>query len=186
MEHRTKKRKLGRTASHRKALMSNLSVSLIKNKRIKTTLAKAKELRLYIEPLVTKARHAHNDSVPEKSVHLRRVAKSFLKDDEAVKELFEEIGPKMADRQGGYTRVLKTGHRYGDGGDTAIIEFVDFDNVKETEEAEEEKSTKKKKTTKKAAEAPEAKEKSTKKKATKKETGTKAKTKKKTTKKKDE
>ena len=123
--------------------MSNLSVSLIMNDRIKTTLAKAKELRLYVEPLVTKAKKANASTVAEKSVHLRRVAKQFLKDDSAVKKLFDELGPRFADRPGGYTRVLKTGHRPGDGADTAIIEFVGFE-VKEKETVEDDKSTKKK------------------------------------------
>lgn len=143
MEHRTKGRKLGRTASHKKALMSNLSVSLILHDRIKTTLAKAKELRLYVEPLVTKAKKANASSVAEKGVHLRRVAKQFLKDDSAVKKLFDELGPRFADRPGGYTRVLKTGHRPGDGADTAIIEFVGFEK-KEKEVTDDEKTTKKK------------------------------------------
>ena len=143
MEHRTKGRKLGRTSSHKKALMSNLSVSLILNDRIKTTLAKAKELRLYVEPLVTKAKKANASTVAEKGVHLRRVAKQFLKDDSAVKKLFDELGPRFADRPGGYTRVLKTGHRPGDGADTAIIEFVGFEK-KEKEATEDEKTTKKK------------------------------------------
>ncbi|MCB0725639.1 MAG: 50S ribosomal protein L17 [Ignavibacteriae bacterium] len=142
MEHRTKGRKFSRTASHKKAMMSNLSVSLILHDRIKTTLAKAKELRLYVEPLVTKAKKANGSS--EKGVHLRRVAKQFLKDDSAVKRLFDEIGPRYADRPGGYTRVLKTGHRYGDGADTAIIEFVDYDHAKKKEATDDDKSAKKK------------------------------------------
>ena len=152
MEHRTKGRKFSRTASHKKAMMSNLSVSLILNDRIKTTLAKAKELRLYIEPLVTKAKKANANGVAESNVHLRRVAKSFLKDDSAVKKLFDEIGPKFADRPGGYTRVLKTGHRPGDGADTAIIEFVGFE-IKEKEAPEDDKSAKKKKGKKSEVEA---------------------------------
>ena len=136
MEHRKKGRKLGRTASHKKALLSNLSISLIKNKRIKTTEAKAKELRTYFEPLVTKAKNAfsYKDSAPEKNVHLRRVAKKFLKDKEAIKILFDEIGPKVGDRPGGYTRVLKTGFRAGDGASLAIIELVDYSFIKEKEE----------------------------------------------------
>ena len=136
MEHRKKGRKLGRTASHKKALLSNLSISLIKNKRIKTTEAKAKELRTYFEPLVTKAKNAFSfkDSAPEKDVHLRRVAKKFLKDKEAIKILFDEIGPKVGDRPGGYTRVLKTGFRAGDGANLAIIELVDYSFIKEKEE----------------------------------------------------
>lgn len=136
MDHRKKGRKLGRTTSHKKALLSNLSISLIKNKRIKTTEAKAKELRIFFEPLVTKAKNAfsYKDSAPEKNVHLRRVAKKFLKDKEAIKILFDEIGPKVGDRPGGYTRVLKTGFRAGDGASLAIIELVDYSFIKEKEE----------------------------------------------------
>lgn len=144
MIHGKKGRKLKRTASHRKALLSNLSCSLIKHKRIHTTVAKAKELRTVIEPLVTKAKRAlaFTDANQEKGIHLRRVAKAFLKDQEAVQILFNEIGPKVAERNGGYTRVLKTGFRPGDGGETAIIEFVDFDVVsviKENQAAKENK-----------------------------------------------
>ena len=131
MRHGVKGRKLGRTASHRRATLANLSCSLIKHKRIHTTLAKAKELRTVIEPLVTKAKRAlaFVDANQEKGVHLRRVAKSFLRDQESVTILFGEIAAKVAERNGGYTRVLKTGTRPGDGGETAIIEFVDFDVV---------------------------------------------------------
>lgn len=136
MEHRKKGRKLSRTASHRKALLSNLSIALILHKRIETTVAKAKELRMYIEPLVTKAKTAYTmrDSEPAKNVHLRRIAKKKLKSDQAVSILFDDIGPKVVDRNGGYTRILKTGFRKGDGGDTAIIEFVDYSylDTKET------------------------------------------------------
>ncbi|MBP9095646.1 MAG: 50S ribosomal protein L17 [Ignavibacteria bacterium] len=131
MRHGVKGRKLGRTASHRRATLANLSCSLIKHKRIHTTLAKAKELRTVIEPLVTKAKRAlaFVDANQEKGVHLRRVAKAFLKDQETITILFGEIAEKVAARNGGYTRVLKTGTRPGDGGETAIIEFVDFDVV---------------------------------------------------------
>lgn len=131
MRHGVKGRKLGRTASHRRATLANLSCSLIKHKRIHTTLAKAKELRTVIEPLVTKAKRAlaFVDANQEKGVHLRRVAKAFLKDQETITILFGEIAAKVADRNGGYTRVLKTGHRQGDAGETAIIEFVDFDVI---------------------------------------------------------
>ncbi len=144
MRHGVKGRKLGRTASHRRATLANLSCSLIKHKRIHTTLAKAKELRTVIEPLVTKAKRAlaFVDANQEKGVHLRRVAKAFLKDQETITILFGEIAAKVAERNGGYTRVLKTGHRQGDGGETAIIEFVDFDVVsikKEHQDAKEEK-----------------------------------------------
>lgn len=129
MEHRKKGRKLKRTASHKKAMLSNLAISLILHKRIETTLAKAKELRTYIEPVVTKAKIAlkHNDLQPEKSIHLRREARKFINDKEALIILFSDIAKKVSKRQGGYTRILKTGFRQGDGADTAIIEFVDYD-----------------------------------------------------------
>lgn len=144
MIHRKKGRKLKRTASHRSALLSNLSISLILNKRIKTTEAKAKELRRFIEPLVSKAKRAlkFKDTAPEKSVHLRREARKFLNNKQALIILFDEIGEKVGDRPGGYTRVLKTGHRYGDGAQTAIIEFVDYNYVKEKEERIKEKEDK--------------------------------------------
>jgi len=163
MIHRRKGRKLKRTASHRSALMSNLSASLILNKRISTTEAKAKELRLYIEPLVTKARKALRlkDSSSEKSVHLRREARKFLENKDALNILFGEISVKVGDRPGGYTRVLKTGNRAGDGARTAIIEFVDYNYVEQKQEKQKEKEaaqgdkadtgkTEEKKTSKKA------------------------------------
>ncbi len=141
MVHRKKGRKLGRTASHRSALLANLSIALILNKRIKTTQAKAKELRRFIEPLVSKAKKAltFKDSAPEKNVHLRREARKFLNNKEALIILFDEIGAKVGDRPGGYTRVLKTGRRYGDGAQTAIIEFVDYNHVKAKEDLAKEK-----------------------------------------------
>jgi large subunit ribosomal protein L17 len=128
MVHRKKGRKLKRTASHRKALLSNLAISLIKHKRIKTTEAKAKELRTYIEPFITKAKIAFLD--PDKNVHQRRITASMIKDREAIKILFDEIGEKVKNRPGGYTRVLKTGFRAGDGANEAIIELVDYDVAK--------------------------------------------------------
>lgn len=136
MVHRKKGRKLNRTASHRSALLSNLSIALILNKRIRTTEAKAKELRTVIEPLVSKAKKAlkYKDTAPEKNVHLRREARKFLNNKEALIILFDEIGLKVGDRPGGYTRVLKTGNRYGDGARTAIIEFVDYNFIKAKEE----------------------------------------------------
>jgi|GEM_PF-185492 len=128
MEHRTKGRKLKRTASHRRALLSNLSLSLIKHKRIKTTLAKAKELRLYVEPLITKAKKANiqGQKNPAAYVHFAREIRKFLKEKDAINILLKEIGPKVLKRNGGYTRVLKSGFRIGDGGPEAIIELVDF------------------------------------------------------------
>ena len=146
MVHRKKGRKLKRTASHRSALLANLSIALILNKRISTTEAKAKELRRFIEPLVSKAKKAltYKDSAPEKSIHLRREARKFLNNKEALIILFDEIGLKVGDRPGGYTRVLKTGNRYGDGARTAIIEFVDYNYVKTKEESDKAKEEKNK------------------------------------------
>lgn len=137
MEHRKKGRKLKRTASHKKALLSNLAISLIKHKRIKTTLAKAKELRTYIEPYITKAKKSLKikKSEIEKALHLRRVTASMIKDKDAIQILFDEIAKKVAARNGGYTRILKTGFRYGDGASEAIIEFVDYSIIKEKEKA---------------------------------------------------
>lgn len=136
MIHRRKGRKLKRTASHRSALLSNLSVSLIKNKKISTTLAKARELRTYVENLITKSRKAiQQKSNPEKVIHLKRVVNRYLKDKGAVKTLFDEIAPKSIDRPGGYTRVLKLGRRYGDAAELALIELVDY-NIEQTESRE--------------------------------------------------
>ncbi len=128
MIHRRKGRKLKRTASHRKSLFSNMTVSLIMNKKIRTTLAKAKELRLFVEPMITKSRKAYlaKDGKPEYGVHLRREVNKFLQDRDAVKTLFEEIAPKLINRNGGYTRVLKMGNRLGDGAEVAMIELVDY------------------------------------------------------------
>ena len=146
MEHRKKGRKLKRTASHRKALLSNMAISLIKYKRIKTTEAKAKELRTYIEPLLTKSKKAMGflNSDPEKSIHQRRIVRKLLNDKEAIRILFDEIAEKIKNRPGGYTRVLKTGFRPGDGANEAIIEFVDYSIFKEKEAAQKKKEEKKK------------------------------------------
>jgi large subunit ribosomal protein L17 len=122
MRHLVKGRKLGRTPSHRKATLGALSVALIKEHRIVTTVAKAKELRTYVEPLITKAK--------EDTSHNRRQVFSKLKDKEAVTHLFEEVAQKAMDRPGGYTRVVKLGYRAGDGAQTAIIELVDYNDIK--------------------------------------------------------
>jgi large subunit ribosomal protein L17 len=128
MIHRRKGRKLKRTASHRKATLANLSVSLIKHKKIKTTLAKAKELRRFVESLITKSKKAYvtKDTKAAYGVHLRREANKFLQDKGAITTLFEEIAPKVLDRPGGYTRVLKMGRRLGDAAEIALIELVDY------------------------------------------------------------
>lgn len=156
MIHRRKGRKLGRTAPHRKSTLSNLSVSLIMNKKIRTTLAKAKELRMFVEPLVTKSKKALSakNGKPEYGIHLMREANKFLKDKAAVKTLFDEIAPKVAERNGGYTRVLKLGRRLGDAAEMAIIEFVDYNTGRQQTNAEstaESKGTESKSKAKKTA-----------------------------------
>lgn len=138
MIHRRKGRKLKRTASHRKALLSNLAISLIKHKKIKTTLAKAKELRMFVESLITKSRKALTGD--GYGVHLRREVNSYLQDREAIKTLFKEIAPKVTDRPGGYTRVLKMGRRLGDSAEIALIELVDY-NIEQAEQKSKEKTS---------------------------------------------
>jgi large subunit ribosomal protein L17 len=112
---------LGRTSSHRKAMLANMAASLIMHKRITTTTAKAKALRTYVEPLITKSK--------EDSTNSRREVFSFLQDKRAVAELFREISPKVAERHGGYTRILKTGNRIGDNAEMCILELVDFNEA---------------------------------------------------------
>lgn len=121
MRHGKKFNHLSRKVGHRKALLRNLAIALITHKRINTTLAKAKALRRYIEPLVTKAK--------ANTTHSRRVAFSYLQDKEAIKELFGEVATKVGSRPGGYVRVIRTGWRKGDGAEMAMIEFVDFNEV---------------------------------------------------------
>ncbi|MEL7002553.1 MAG: 50S ribosomal protein L17 [Bacteroidota bacterium] len=121
MRHGKRFNHLGRTAPHRKAMLSNMASSLILNKRISTTVAKAKALRQYVEPLLTKAK---NDTT-----HSRRTVFSYLNDKESVKTLFDEVANKIADRPGGYTRILKTGNRLGDNANMCIIELVDYNEL---------------------------------------------------------
>ncbi len=121
MRHNKKFNHLGRKSAHRKAMLANMANSLIVHKRISTTVAKAKALRMYVEPLITKAK---NDTT-----HSRRVVFSYLQDKTAVSELFREIAEKVADRPGGYTRILKTGNRLGDNAEMCIIELVDFNEA---------------------------------------------------------
>ncbi len=121
MRHNKSFNHLGRQSGHRKAMLANMASSLLLHKRIETTVAKAKALRMYVEPLITKSK--------EDSTHSRRTVFSYLKQKEAVSELFRVIAPKVADRPGGYTRVLKTGFRVGDAADMAIIELVDFNEA---------------------------------------------------------
>lgn len=132
MRHGKKINHLGRTASHRSAMLSNMACSLIEHKRINTTVAKAKALRVYVEPLLTKSK--------EDSTHNRRIVFSYLQSKEAVTELFRTVAPKIAERNGGYCRIIKTGFRPGDAADTAMIELVDFNEIYNPN-AEEKKTT---------------------------------------------
>jgi large subunit ribosomal protein L17 len=157
MRHNNKGRKLGRTASHREATLEALSTALLKHKRIRTTVSKAKEARTFVEPLITKAK--------ENSVHARRQVSRFIKDKDVVKELFSEIVPKIGDRPGGYTRVVKLGKRLGDAAEIAIIELVDYNEVanlkavEKKEKKEEKKQKVAKEKAKQAEEVPVAEEK---------------------------
>lgn len=121
MRHGKKFNHLGRKKGHRKALLKNLSIALIEHKRINTTLAKAKALRIHLEPIVTKSK--------TDSMHSRRVVFSYFQNKGAVSELFGTIAPKIANRPGGYLRIIKTGFRKGDGAEMAMIEFVDFNKT---------------------------------------------------------
>lgn len=121
MRHGKKFNHLGRTSAHRKAMLANMASSLIMHKRINTTVAKAKALRKYVEPLITKGK--------EDTTHNRRVVFSYLQNKDAVTELFREISQKVADRPGGYTRIIKTGRRLGDGAEMAMIELVDYNEL---------------------------------------------------------
>ncbi len=141
MRHAKKINHLGRTDAHRKAMLSNMAISLIMHKRISTTLAKAKALRTYVEPMVTRSK---NDTT-----HSRRIVFSQLQNKYAVTELFREISPKVADRPGGYTRILKTGFRKGDNAEMCIIEFVDY-NETYTVEKTKKKATRTRRSSKKS------------------------------------
>ena len=150
MRHNKAINHLGRKSGHRKALMANMACSLILHKRIETTVAKAKALQSYVEPLITKSK--------EDTTASRRCVFSYLKSKEAVSELFREVAPKIATRPGGYTRVLKTGFRLGDGADMALIELVDFNEAALASKPEAKKSTRRSRSKKAeaAVEAPAA------------------------------
>ena len=132
MRHGKKFNHLSRKSAHRKAMLSNMACSLIEHKRIKTTLAKAKALRVYIEPLITKSK---NDTT-----HSRRIAFSYLKQKEAITELFSDIATKVSDRQGGYTRILKLSNRLGDNAQMALIELVEYNDEYTTNKPKKSKS----------------------------------------------
>lgn len=121
MRHGNKVNNLGRKSAHRKAMLSNMACSLIQHKRISTTVAKAKALRGYVEPLLTKAK--------TDSTHSRRTVFSYLQNKDIVTELFREVAPKIADREGGYTRIIRTGYRLGDNAEMCMIELVDFNEI---------------------------------------------------------
>ena len=135
MRHGKKFNHLGRQQGHRRALLKNLSIALIEHKRINTTLAKAKALRIHLEPLVTKSK--------TNTTHSRRVVFRYLQNKFAVQELFDVISAKIANRPGGYLRIIKTGFRKGDGAEMAMIEFVDFNEVFTNAKGSEETSNKK-------------------------------------------
>jgi large subunit ribosomal protein L17 len=144
MRHGKKINHLGRKSAHRKAMLSNMATSLILHKRISTTLAKAKALRIYIEPLITRSK--------EDSTHSRRVVFSYLQSKEAVSELFREVSQKVAERPGGYTRILKTVNRLGDNANMCIVELVDYnETMLSSKEQVKVKATRRRRTTKKAA-----------------------------------
>jgi large subunit ribosomal protein L17 len=145
MRHGDKINNLGRKTAHRHALLMNLACALIENKRIFTTLAKAKALRTYVEPLITKSK--------DDSTHSRRTAFSYLKNKEAVTALFKDVAVKVADRKGGYTRIIKTGNRQGDAAEMAMIELVDFNEIynnNKPKEATKAKNTRRSRGSKKA------------------------------------
>lgn len=127
MRHGKKFNHLGRKPAHRKAMLSNMACSLIEHKRINTTVAKAKALRVYVEPLITKSK--------TDSTHSRRSVFSYLQSKDAVSELFREVAPKIADRPGGYTRIIRTGYRLGDNAEMCMIELVDFNELYTNESA---------------------------------------------------
>jgi large subunit ribosomal protein L17 len=144
MRHGKKINHLGRKSAHRKAMLSNMATSLILHKRISTTLAKAKALRIYVEPLITRSK--------EDSTHSRRLVFSHLQSKEAVSELFREVSQKVAERPGGYTRILKTGNRLGDNADMCIVELVDYnETMLSSKEPVKAKATRRRRVTKKAA-----------------------------------
>ncbi len=147
MRHNKAINHLGRKSAHRKALLSNMASSLILEKRITTTVAKAKALKSYVEPLITKSK--------DDSTHSRRVVFSYLKSKEAVSELFRNVAPKIADRPGGYTRVLHVGFRQGDAAEMALIELVDFNEAAAAAPKAAKKTTRRSRA-KKAEEAPAA------------------------------
>ena len=134
MRHGKKVNHLGRKAAHRKAMLANMACSLIEHKRINTTVAKAKALKQFVEPLITKSK-AENNQSSEKGTHNRRIVFKYLRSKYAVTELFSEVSEKVGDRPGGYTRIIKLGNRLGDNADMAMIELVDFNEIYNADKA---------------------------------------------------
>jgi len=148
MRHGKKFNHLGRQSAHRKAMLANMACSLITHKRINTTLAKAKALRVYVEPLITKSK--------TDSTHNRRVVFSYLKDKNAITELFRDVATKVADRPGGYVRIIKLGNRQGDNADMAMIELVDYNEIYNPNGKKKKKATRRRGKSNKEAKAAEA------------------------------
>jgi len=146
MRHGKKFNHLGRKSAHRKAMLANMASSLIVHKRIHTTLAKAKALRVFVEPLITKSK--------DDSTHSRRVVFSYLRDKDAVSELYRDVAVKVADRPGGYTRILRTGNRLGDNAEMCFIELVDYNENMLSEPKKATKKTRRRKSTAKKTETP--------------------------------
>lgn len=144
MRHGKKINHLGRKTAHRKAMLANMACSLIEHKRINTTLAKAKALKVFVEPLITKAKAENNQSI-EKGTHNRRIVFSQLRDKETITELFSTVAEKVEDRPGGYTRIIKLGNRMGDNADMAMIELVDFNELYNADKPKAKKTRRKKK-----------------------------------------
>jgi large subunit ribosomal protein L17 len=142
MRHGKKVNHLSRQSAHRKSMLANMACSLIEHKRINTTVAKAKALRMFVEPLITKSK--------EDTTHNRRTVFAYLRDKYAVTELFREVASKVGDRPGGYTRIIKLGNRLGDNADMAMIELVDFNELYSAGKKEAKKTTRRGKSTKKA------------------------------------
>lgn len=140
MRHGRKINKLGRKSAHRKAMLANMACSLIEHKRINTTLAKAKALKQFVEPLITKAKIQNNQTAVV-GTHNRRIAFSRLRDKQAITELFGNVATKVAERPGGYTRIIKLGNRLGDNADMALIELVDFNETYQVGKAAKKKTT---------------------------------------------
>ena len=134
MRHGKKINHLGRKTAHRKAMLANMACSLIEHKRINTTVAKAKALKQFVEPLITKSK-AENNQTTDKGTHNRRIVFRSLRDKNAITELFSVVSEKVADRPGGYTRIIKLGNRLGDNADMAMIELVDFNEIYNADKA---------------------------------------------------